>query len=112
MRSDRVGLLVTAVIVVLLAGPRWRSTPDPGTQEAAEAECQSTNGVPHQGLHGMSQPGGVPPTPVSAPISPALHRAGDRVKGYRRENAGSVLDPRPTSSTGIGPNAGVAGRHR
>ena len=99
MRSDRLGLLATAVIVVLLVGATVAVYAiDPGTQQAASAAEGSVEGETvflTKGCTGCHSRAGVSEGFVGPDLTALADRAGDRVEGLSAEEyvRQSVLDP-------------------
>jgi len=99
MRSDRLGLLATAVIVVLLVGATVAVYAlDPGTQQTASAAEGSVEGETvflTKGCIGCHSRAGVSEGFVGPDLTALADRAGDRVEGLSAEEyvRQSVLDP-------------------
>jgi len=103
MRSERLGLLVTAVIVVLLVGATVAVYAiDTGTVQAAAAEDSALGSVEGEtvfltkGCTGCHSRAGVSEGFVGPDLTALADRAGDRVEGLSAEDyvRQSVLDPR------------------
>jgi cytochrome c551/c552 len=112
MRSDRLGLLVTTVIVVLLAGATVAVYAiDPGTQQQASASEGSAPGSVEgqtvfltKGCTGCHSRAGVSEGFVGPDLTALADRAGDRVEGLSAEEyvRQSVLDPQGYIVEGYG----------
>ena len=111
MRSSRLGLLVTAAIVVLLVGATVAVYAiDPGTQQAASASEGSPGSVEGQtvfltkGCTGCHTRAGVSEGFIGPDLTDLADRAGDRVEGLSAEEyvRQSVLDPQAYIVSGYG----------
>jgi mono/diheme cytochrome c family protein len=109
MRSDRVRLLVTAVIVVLLAGATVAVYAlDPGPQPGTAVAADSIEGRPvflTKGCTGCHSREGDSETGFVGPdLTGLADRAGDRVDGLSAEEyvRQSVLDPQAYIVDGYG----------
>ena len=116
MRSDRLGLLVTAVIVVLLAGATVAVYAiEPGSQQTTAAEESSSGSVEGEtvfltkGCTGCHSRAGVSEGFVGPDLTSLADRAGDRVEGLSAEEyvRQSVLDPQAYIVDGYGPQMPV-----
>ncbi len=116
MRSDRLGLLVTAVIVVLLAGATVAVYAiDPAAQQATAAEQPAPGSVEGEtvfltkGCTGCHSRAGVSEGFVGPDLTGLADRAGDRVEGLAAEDyvRQSVLDPQAYIVDGYGPQMPV-----
>jgi len=112
MRSERLGLLVTAVIVVLLVGATVAVYAiDTGTVQAAAAEDSALGSVEGEtvfltkGCIGCHSRAGVSEGFVGPDLTALADRAGDRVEGLSAEDyvRQSVLDPRAYVVDGYDP---------
>jgi mono/diheme cytochrome c family protein len=111
MRSDRLGLLVTTVIVVLLAGATVAVYAiDPGAEQATAAEESAPGSVEGEtvfltkGCTGCHSREGVSEGFVGPDLTALADRAGDRVEGLSAEEyvRQSVLDPQTYIVDGYG----------
>ena len=113
MRSSRLGLAVTAVIVVLLVGATLAVYAiDPGTQEAAPAAEQPVAGQTvflTKGCTGCHSRAGVSDGFIGPDLTNLAERAGDRVDGLTAEEyvRQSVLNPQAYIVDGYGPQMPV-----
>ncbi len=116
MRSDRLGLLVTSVIVVLLAGATVAVYAiDPEAQQATAAEQSAPGSVEGEtvfltkGCTGCHSRAGVSEGFVGPDLTALADRAGDRVEGLTAEEyvRQSVLDPQAYIVDGYGPQMPV-----
>ena len=111
MRSNRLGLAVTAAIVVLLVGATVAVYAiDPGTQQAVSAsdESGSVEGETvflTKGCTGCHSRAGVSEGFIGPDLTALSDRAGDRVDGLSAEEyvRQSVLDPRAYVVSGYDP---------
>jgi cytochrome c oxidase subunit 2 len=109
MRSDRLGLLATAVIVVLLVGATVAVYAlDPGTQQTASAAVGSVEGETvflTKGCTGCHSRAGVSEGFVGPDLTALADRAGDRVEALSAEEyvRQSVLDPQAYVVDGYDP---------
>ena len=111
MRSNRLGLAVTAAIVVLLVGATVAVYAiDPGKQQAASAadESGSVEGETvflTKGCTGCHSRAGVSEGFIGPDLTALSDRAGDRVEGLTAEEyvRQSVLDPRAYVVSGFDP---------
>jgi cytochrome c oxidase subunit II len=108
MRSDRVGLLVTAVIVVLLAGATvavYASDPGPQSETATAGSIEGRTVFLTKGCTGCHSREGDSETGFIGPeLTGLADRAGDRVEGLSAEEyvRQSVLDPQAYIVNGYG----------
>lgn len=107
MRSDRVGLLVTAVIVVLLAGATvavYALDPGPQPEAAATDAIEGQTVFLTKGCTGCHSLAGVSEGFVGPDLTGLAVRAGDRVEGLSAEEyvRQSVLDPQAYIVDGYG----------
>jgi cytochrome c oxidase subunit 2 len=108
MRSSRLGLAVTAVIVVLLVGATLAVYAiDPGTQEAAPAAERPVAGQTvflTKGCTGCHSRAGVSDGFIGPDLTNLAERAGDRVDGLTAEEyvRQSVLNPQAYIVSGYG----------
>ena len=112
MRSSRLGLAVTAAIVVLLVGATVAVYAiDPGTQQAASAADGSAPGSVEgqtvfltKGCTGCHSRAGVSEGFIGPDLTDLADRAGDRVEGLTAEEyvRQSVLDPQAYIVSGYG----------
>ena len=113
MRSDRLGLPVTAAIVVLLIGATVAVYAiDPGPQQTAAAAEESAPGSVEgetvfltKGCTGCHSRAGVSEGFIGPDLTALADRAGDRVDGLSAEEyvRQSVLDPRAYVVSGYDP---------
>ena len=113
MRSDRLGLPVTAAIVVLLIGATVAVYAiDPGPQQSAAAAEESAPGSVEgetvfltKGCTGCHSRAGVSEGFIGPDLTALADRAGDRVGGLSAEEyvRQSVLDPRAYVVSGYDP---------
>lgn len=107
MRSDRVGLLVTAVIVVLLAGATvavYALDPSPQPEAAATDAIEGQTVFLTKGCTGCHSRAGVSEGFVGPDLTGLADRAGDRVGGLSAEEyvRQSVLEPQAYIVDGYG----------
>ena len=112
MRSSRLGLAVTAVIVVLLVGATVAVYAiDPGTQQSASAAAGSSQGLVEgqtvfltKGCTGCHSRAGVSEGFVGPDLTNLADRAGVRVEGLTAEEyvRQSVLNPQAYIVSGYG----------
>ena len=107
MRSDRVGLLITAVIVVLLAGATvavYAFDPGPQPEAAATDAIEGQTVFLTKGCTGCHSRTGVSEGFVGPDLTGLAVRAGDRVDGLSAEEyvRQSVLDPQAYIVDGYG----------
>ena len=102
MRSDRLGLPVTAAIVVLLVGATVAVYAiDPGTQQASATEVSASGSIEGEtvfltkGCTGCHSRAGLSEGFVGPDLTGLADRAGDRVEGLSAEEyvRQSILDP-------------------
>jgi cytochrome c551/c552 len=112
MRSDRLGLLVTAVVVVLLAAATVAVYAiDPGIEQASAATDAALGSAEGEtvfltkGCTGCHSRAGVSEGFVGPDLTALADRAGDRVEGLSAEDyvRQSVLDPRAYVVDGYDP---------